>query len=54
MWEKKKRGNASRNVQKERFVGTVNGTPQSLEFGSGEQTKPFTLKLFIQASFSIN
>lgn len=38
----KKRGNASGNVQKERFVGTVNSTPQSLEFGTGEQTKPFT------------
>lgn len=41
-------------VQKERFVGTVNGISQSLEFGSGEQTKLLTWILFMQISFSIN
>lgn len=41
-----------RPVQKERFVSTANERSQSLEFGSGKQTKPFIL--FIQTSFSIN
>lgn len=43
-----------RPVQKERFVSTANDISQSLEFGSGEQTKPFIRILFIQTSFSTN
>lgn len=39
-----------RPVQKERFVSMANKMSQSLGFGSGEQTKPFTHILFIQTS----
>lgn len=43
-----------RPVQKERFVSTADDTSQSLDFGSGKQTKPFIHILFIQTSLSIN